>query len=116
MDEMSDWDFYGDADPNNVRDGGRQNARAGDDLPGYPLDGHSGWRSGVFGSGRGDARNRLARRPGRLRETDRLFRGGRRSRRQDDRRWSRSLSKAADANRDPKHPPKTSAGVRRGSS
>jgi hypothetical protein len=53
MDEMSDWDFYGDADPNNVRDGGRQDARAGDDLPGYPLDGHSGWRSGVFRFGRG---------------------------------------------------------------
>lgn len=60
---MSDeFDIYGDADTGDVADaqwdGGPTAAAAfpnpeGDDLPGFPVDGHPQWRAGIFGSGRG---------------------------------------------------------------
>lgn len=54
---MSDDDFsydpYGDTDANNVPDDGSgEDASAGDGLPGVPVEGHPGWRAGVFSAGR----------------------------------------------------------------
>jgi len=53
MSEEYDDEVYGDTDPRNLPDDAGQTTPGGDGLPGYPVDGHSDWRAGVLGPGRG---------------------------------------------------------------